>query len=90
MPKTKRDLMKRQVGHVYNNLNLAGGHLQQLIDEFQPVHPELAEVLEAMQGGILVQLEMLNKFVFACWGVIDPPWDSWRNVPEREGKEGEE
>lgn len=83
MPKSHRDLLKRQLAHCYNNLMLAGGHLQQVIDEFKPVHPELSAPLEAIQDGIILQINLLHHFVFDVWGVMDPAWDSWRNVPDK-------
>lgn len=84
MPKTKRDLLKRQLAHAYNNCDLAGAHLQQIIVAFEPVHPELAEPLVVAQQTLLAIMEVMRKFADVSWGIIDPPWDSWRNVPRRE------
>lgn len=81
MPKTKRDLMKRQLAHAYNNFNLAGGHLQVVIDEFKPVHPELAEGLELCQALILQAMNLLVAFATIAWNNPSPDWDSWRNEP---------
>ncbi len=82
MPKSHRDLLKRQLAHAYHNLDLAGYHLGEVIKAFEPIHPELKPILEAVQSGLLIQMEALTKFAFTAWGNPSPDWDAWRNEPD--------
>ncbi len=83
MPKTKRDLLKRQVAHAWLDLDKAGGHLAQVIAAFIDVHPELAAPLVAVEEGILIQQDVLKAFVKEAWGMENPDWLAWQNEPER-------
>jgi hypothetical protein len=80
MPKSKRDLMKRQVAHAHNNLVLAQDHIAVVGVQFQGVHPEL-------EAGLLIAVDLIKQadtvlelFVAGAWGREDPAWDSWRNI----------
>jgi len=80
MPKTHRDLLKRQVAHAHNNLVLAIDHIAQVGIEFEGVHPELEEGLVIATSLINQADEVMKAFVMAAWGKEDVAWDSWRNV----------
>lgn len=81
MPKSHRDLLKRQLAHAYYDLDLAGEHITNVVEEFAPVHPELIEPLTAILAGILIQQDVLKTFVRDVWGIDNPDWHSWQNTP---------
>jgi len=83
MPKTKRDMLRRQAAHAYNNLMLAMQHLGNIHDAFEPVHPEMAQHLLTTILTINVALDCVKAFVRAAWCKEEPDWDSWRNVRDR-------
>lgn len=81
MPKSHKDLLKRQLAHASYNLDQAGEHITNVVLEFAPVHPELTEPLLAILEGIKVQQDVLITFARDVWGVSDPDWHTWRNEP---------
>ena len=83
MPKTKRDLLKRQIAHAHNNLMLAIDHIAAVGVEFQGVHQELEQGLIIASDLANQADQVLKAFVSAAWGKDDPSWDSWRNVPDK-------
>ena len=80
MPKTHRDLLKRQVAHAHNNLQLGINHISIVGVQFDGVHPELAEGLKIAIELITQADELLKVFVQAAWGKDEINWDSWRNL----------
>ena len=83
MPKTHRDLLKRQIAHAHNNLDLAIDHIAQVAIQFESVHPELEEGLVIASSLINQADEVLKAFVMAAWGREDVEWETWRNVGTR-------
>lgn len=81
MPKTKRDLLKRQIAHALNNINLAGGHVSQVHDAFKSDHPDLAEGLHIVLVTLANSETVLRAFIKAAWGIDDFNIDANRNVP---------
>ncbi len=82
MPKSHRDLLKRQLAHAYHNLDLAGYHISEVTKAFEPVHPEMSALLDQVKAGLLIQLEVLAHFALIAWGNPSPDWDAWRNTPD--------
>jgi hypothetical protein len=84
MPKSKRDLLRRQVAHAHNNLMLACEHIAAVGVEFEGVHPELEQGL-IIAADLSNQADLVLKaFVMAAWGKDDPSWDSWRNLSTKD------
>jgi hypothetical protein len=83
MPKTKRDLLKRQVAMGYLNLAKAGNHIMQVEETFQDAHPELAASLLTACEGILMVQNILEKFVKDAWGMENTIWTAWENEPDK-------
>lgn len=83
MPKTKRDLIKRQMGHSYNNIKRAMGHLANVEVEFHDVHPELAEPLQVLIVALGDMLGLIDHFASQAWGRDSIDWEAYANVPER-------
>ena len=83
MAKTKRDLLKRQMAHAYNNIKRAIGHLANVETEFHDVHPELAEGLQVAMVALNDFLSLIDHFAAEAWGRDSINWDSYANVPER-------
>lgn len=81
MPKSHKDLLKRQLAHASYDLDQAGEHITNVVLEFAPVHPELLDPLLAVLEGIKVQQDVLKTFTQSAWGVSEPDWQSWRNEP---------
>lgn len=83
MPKTHRDLLKRQIAHAHNNIELAGQHIVPVAEAFQEAHPELFAALFAVVQMLTLANETIEKFVSVAWGNDAPDWEAWRNVPEK-------
>jgi hypothetical protein len=79
MPKTKHDLLKRQLAQAYYHLNQSGTFISRVEDQFRPDHPELADGLIAALGLITAVQQVMDTFVEAAWGTTTPAWESWRN-----------
>lgn len=80
MPKTKRDLIKRQMAHAHNNLDTAAKHLIMVHTDFEEVHPDYAMMLSEMINGCLMINQCIDKFFADAWGDDDPNYESLRNV----------
>ena len=82
MPKSQRDLLKRQLAHAYHNLDLAGYHITEVTKAFEPVHPEMVPMLDQVKAGLLIQMQVLSAFALQAWGNPSPDWEAWRNAPD--------
>lgn len=80
MPKTKRDLLKRQMAHAHNNCTLALQHILVVKTAFDGQHPELAKVLETAMESIDLAQGLLDRFIVASWGHLPDDWEKWRNT----------
>lgn len=80
MPKTKRDFMKRHVGHAWHNIETAQGHLNVVRETFEPIHPEYAKLLQAAMMGLEQVLEIVKAFATHAWGGMPKKLESWRNT----------
>lgn len=82
MPKSKRDLLRRQVAHAHNNVELSAVHLIQVHDAFKEVHPDLAAPLAMLINNQIEVKSAIERWASDVWGRESIDWDSWRNVPE--------
>jgi hypothetical protein len=80
VPKTKRDLLKRQAAHAYHNCNLASEHLYNLILAFEGVHNDKADALKVAVVGIATVKDVIRAFWGTCWGPMPDDVEKWRNV----------
>jgi hypothetical protein len=85
MPKTKRDLLKRQLAHAYANCHRAVNHLSLLHDAFKDVHPELGDSLETAIMSIVLGADIIEKFANEAWAIEPEELVQWRNVRDMEG-----
>ena len=74
MPKSTKDVLKRQLGQAGVNLNYSGSYISGLADTFRPVHPELAEILDIAMEGLVNVENLLKVFSDQAWGNPDPEW----------------
>jgi hypothetical protein len=80
MPKTKRDMLKRQVAHAYSNCFRAQIHIASVWQQFKDVHPEDAEALNVMLQTLELTIDMLEKFANKAWLLDASEIEEWRNV----------
>lgn len=80
MPKTKRDFMKRHIGHTWHNIETAQAHLNTVRETFAPVHPDYAELLELAMVALEQVLEIVKSFATHAWGGMPKKLESWRNT----------
>lgn len=80
MGKTKRDFMKRHIGHTWHNIETAQGHLNVVRETFAPVHPEYAKLLELAMTSLEQTLNMIRAFANHAWGGMPKKLESWRNT----------
>ena len=87
MPKTFRQLLQRQIAEAHKNIDLAMKHIIVVHQEFEPVHPELAESLEVAVTGLDTIQSILKSFMSAAWGRENPDWDAIADNPDPQGGE---
>ncbi len=80
MPKTKRDLLKRQLAHAHNNLEIAAKHVIVVHEQFAGVHDDYAMMLSEMINGCMMINYCIDRFFADAWGDEEPAYDSMRNV----------
>lgn len=80
MTKTKRDFMKRHIGHTWHNIETAQGHLNTVRETFAPVHPEYAKLLELAMLSLEQTLNIIKDFATHAWGGMPKKLESWRNT----------
>jgi len=87
MPKSKRDLLKRQVGHSYRNVSLAINHLAKVEHSFAVHHEDFAQYLQVMIVTLDAVRDGIRDFSLKAWGKFPDDPESWRNVgkPDRTG-----
>jgi len=89
MPKTRKDLLKRQIAHSYRNLSMALDHLSIVAFQTEEVHPELSDGLITVMIGIKTMQDVLASWVKTVWGTDTPNWESWSNLPVKRPEEHE-
>ena len=87
MPKTFRQLLQRQIAEAHKDIDLAMKHIIVVHQEFESVHPELAEPLEVAVTGLDTIQSILTRFMEAAWGRLNPDWEGIANLPEPTGGE---
>lgn len=78
MPKTKRDLMKRQLAHAYMNLERSLEHLNIVRETFAEQHTEYAAFLQAMMETVLFAQNNVRLFCIHAWGIAPSDFETWR------------
>jgi hypothetical protein len=79
MPKTKRDFLKRSVAQAVNHIEEAQIDLLSLKEIFAPVHPEQAQMLEAILTILETGISFISDFCMKTWNTLPPTWNAWRN-----------
>ena len=77
MPKTHRDVLKREAAQIYLGLDRVMQTTIGLKAIFDPVHPELSVALDAVLEGCLMSQELVKKFWREAWGQETIRWESW-------------
>lgn len=77
MPKTKRTLLKRKVAQSRNDIDRALGKIAWLHQQFNPVHPDYGQLLEAIAKGLILTKGLLEDFYRIAWGSDPADWDSY-------------
>jgi len=80
MPKSKRDMLKRQLAHAHNNVVNAQIHLLLVGEQFAEAHPELSEALGVAIIGLQEVRKIIEHFAVISWGKVPEDWSTWRNV----------
>ena len=83
MPKTKRDFLKRSIGHAYVAIERAQGHLADVWSQFRGTHPEMADGLDAMLHVLEGVQSAIDAFCESAWGGAPSDYETWRNVVRR-------
>jgi hypothetical protein len=79
MPKTKRDFLKRDVAIAVTHIEEAQIRLLELKEVFAPVHPEQAQMLEAILQSLEMSISFISDFCMKTWNTLPATWDLWRN-----------
>jgi len=80
MPKSKRDLLKRQIAHAYRNVSTAMDHIAQVEEPFAEQHEDFAKYLQVMIVTLDAVRNGLKDFCVKAWGSFPDNWETWRNV----------
>lgn len=81
MPKTRVQLLKRQIAHAHLAIDRAIAHIAVVEDPFNQQHPELAEPLQMVCVGLDELNKVLEAWCYKVWGKEEIDWTSWANVP---------
>jgi hypothetical protein len=79
MPKSNRDFMKRDIARAYYNIQLSIDRLVPMYNLFNPVHPELGEMLQSLIDGLFMCQEVIKAFIKQAWGIEEPNILGWIN-----------
>ncbi len=87
MARRHRKDQKRKIAQARNDIDRALGKIVSMYEEFNPVHPEYAQLLEAIAKGLLFEKGLLEDFWRLAWGNLPGNWDTYvgdgRERPER-------
>ncbi len=84
MPKSRVQMLKRQVAHAHIAIDRAIVHLAEVEAPFNEQHPELAEPLQQLCVGLDLIKQSLEAWVAEVWGREEVDWNSWANTPDSE------
>jgi len=82
MPKTKKDLIKRQFAYAMRNLMLAMNHLANLEALFETQHEDLSDILKVSIVGINEVKVLLDHFAYKVWGWENKDYFATANLPK--------
>ena len=88
MPKTKRDLLRRQIAHAYKNVELALGHIANVWEQFDAADKDEVMYLDTIVYDLEIVTKLIKEFAVVCWGYWPEDIETWRNVPEKPKQEG--
>jgi hypothetical protein len=78
VPKTKRDELKRRWAQAKNHLEQAAVFILDVQAEFEPVHPEYAELCDYVLTSIYMSMEGWDAFCLNAWGKLPKHTSDWR------------
>jgi hypothetical protein len=81
MPKTKRDLLRRQIAHAYRNVELATWHISQVWEQFDQANKDEVMYLDMIIYDLDIASKLIKEFAIKCWGHWPEDIETWRNVP---------
>ncbi len=82
MPKSRVQLLKRQIAIAHLAIDRAIVHIAAVEDPFEQQHPELATPLQQVCIGLDELNKVLEAWVNEVWGRQEVNWTSWANLPE--------
>ena len=77
MARPHRKNQKRKIAQARNDIDRALGKIVILHDEFNPVHPEYAQLLEATAKSLILSKQFLEDFWRLAWGSLPGNWDTF-------------
>jgi len=80
MPKSKRDFLKREIGHGLHNLDMAELRCYNVMETFQEHHKELADILGLAILTISEAKELIAVFCKRAWGATPERVKRYRNT----------
>ena len=78
MTRPQRLILKRMLAQAVHDLDRSLGNLKQLHDQFEPVHPEYATLLEAIAQALFFARKMMLSFWERAWGKAPENIDIYR------------
>jgi len=88
MARYERLYLKRKVAGARNDIETALSKIVWLYEQFEPVHPEYAQLLEAIAKGLLLNKSLLEDFWRLTWGKLPSRWDAYVGDGVRRDKDG--
>lgn len=88
MPRASKEAYKRKVAQARNDIDRALGKIAYLYDQFNPVHPEHGQLLEAIAKGLILQKALLERFYEIAWGSLPVRWDSYVGDGRKRERDG--
>ena len=82
MPKTKRQILRRNLAYAHFSIERAIEHISAVEPPFREYYPNLADALAVTVVGLTEANGLLDKFVMAAWGREWLDWDSFANLPD--------
>ena len=78
MTRPERLRMKRKAAQAINDIERSLTNVQWLHSEFKPVHPEYADLLEAIAQALFMSRDLMKSFWSHAWGPPPDDFDSYR------------
>lgn len=77
MPKTKRMQLKRQWAQGKNDIDKAAQEVLRLKEEFEPTHPEYAQLCDYVLTTLFIASEGWDAFAINAWGRLPKHTLDW-------------